>query len=231
MRVLIIEDDAANAAIIKRYLEEEQYRVDIAHDGRTGLRLGLENSYEAIVLDLMLPGMDGWTVCESLRSSRVSTPILILTARGAVEDKLRGFELGSDDYLPKPFELAELLARLRALQRRDKVHKGRRIRIAHLDIDTGLRLVRCAGMEVFLAPQEYALLELLALNEGRVLSRDEIMARVWRNEDSYSNSVDVHIGILRKKIDSHSDIKLLHTVRGMGYMLRGPERPGDAGAF
>ncbi len=223
MRLLLVEDDVPNAAIIRRCLEEENYTVDVAHDGRLGLRQALTEAYSVIVLDLMLPGMDGWKVCEELRQQRVSTPILILTARGEVRDRVRGLDAGADDYLPKPFHFSEFLARLRALQRRDKLHKGRHIRIAHLEIDTALRRVTCHGQEVALAAQEYALLELLARNEGRALSREAIMNSVWRNEDSYSNSVDVHIGILRKKIDCDSEVKLIHTVRRIGYMIRRPE--------
>jgi DNA-binding response OmpR family regulator len=223
MRLLLVEDDAPNAAIIRRCLEEESYTVDVAYDGRTGLRLALTETYAVIVLDLMLPGMDGWRVCEELRQQRVNTPILILTARGEVRDRVRGLDAGADDYLPKPFDFAELLARLRALHRRDKLHKGRHIRIGHLEIDTALRRVLRHGQEVTLAAQEYDLLELLARNEGRALSRDAIMSCVWKNEDSYSNSVDVHIGILRKKIDGADDVKLIHTVRRVGYMIRRPE--------
>lgn len=222
MRLLLVEDDVPNAAIIKRCLEEEHYSVDIARDGVSGLRMALASEYAVILLDLMLPGMDGWKICEALRAERIATPLLILTARGAVEDRVRGLEIGADDYLPKPFDFAELLARIRALQRRDKVHKGRILRIAHLEIDTGPRRVACAGQEVFLAPQEYALLEALARNEGRTLSRDVILNTVWKNEDSYSNSVDVHINILRKKIDAGQPVKLIHTVRRVGYMLKRP---------
>jgi DNA-binding response OmpR family regulator len=229
MKLLLIEDDIPNAAIIKRCLEEESYRVDVARDGLSGLRLAQESSYGVIILDLMLPGLDGWSVCEQLRQERILTPVLILTARGAIPDRVRGLEIGADDYLPKPFDFTELLARIRALERRDKVHKGRHIKIAHLEIDTGERRVTCDGSEVQLARQEYDLLEALALNEGRVLTRDAILSRIWRNEDSYSNSVDVHIGILRKKIDANRPVKLIQTVRGIGYVIRRPE-PVENGA-
>ncbi len=228
MRLLLVEDDLPNASIIKRCLEEERYVVDVARDGTQGLKMALTGCYGVIVLDLMLPGLDGWAICERLRQNRNSTPVLILTARDAVQDRVRGLDLGADDYLAKPFDLKELLARIRALQRRDKIHKGRTIRIAHLEIDTGLRRVLCAGREVSLATQEYALLELLARNEGRILDRDTIVQHVWRNEDSFSNVVDVHIGRLRKKIDAQSPAKLIHTVRGLGYMLKRPETEEEA---
>jgi two-component system copper resistance phosphate regulon response regulator CusR len=227
MRLLLIEDDVPNAAIIRRCLEEEGYSVDIARDGVSGLKMALTDAYAVIVLDLMLPGLDGWSVCEKLRRQRIGTPVLMLTARGDVRDRVRGLDTGADDYLAKPFDFSELLARLRALRRRDKIHKGRHICIAHLEIDTAARRVTCAGREVALAAQEYALLELLARNEGRALSRDVIMSSVWKNEDSYSNSVDVHIGILRKKIDTPNQAPLIHTVRRVGYMIKRPEAEGD----
>lgn len=228
MRLLLIEDDAPNAAIIKRCLEEEGYTVDVAREGISGLRMALTGNYVVIILDLMLPGMDGWKLCEELRARRIATPLLILTARGDVQDRVRGLELGADDYLPKPFDFTELLARIRALHRRDKVGKGRVLRIAYLEIDTGTRRVTCAGREVFLAPQEYALLEALARNEGRILSREVIFNTVWKNEDSYSNSVDVHIGFLRKKIEAGQTVKLIHTIRRVGYMLKRPDDPAEA---
>lgn len=223
MRLLLIEDEAPNAAIIQRGLEEEGFRVETARDGRTGLKLALSHDYAAIILDLMLPGMDGREVCESLRARRNPVPILMLTARGAVEDRVRGLEAGADDYLPKPFDFSELLARVRALVRRDKLHKGRVLHIDRLEIDTGTRRVTCDGQEVRLTPQEYALLEALARHEGRTLTRDYILTHVWNNEDSYSNSVDVHIGILRKKIDAGHAVKLIHTVHRLGYRMERPD--------
>jgi two-component system copper resistance phosphate regulon response regulator CusR len=223
MQLLLIEDEKPIATVIQRGLEEEHYRVDVAHEGKQGLTLALETGYALIILDLMLPGMDGWQICEALRERRILTPILMLTARDGVQDRVRGLEMGADDYLTKPFDFAELLARVRALLRRDKLHKGRVLRIAHLEIDTGARQVRCAGKEVVLTRREYSLLEALVLNEGRVLSRDVIQKRVWSNEESYSNIVDVHIGLLRKKIDSASACKLIHTVHGIGYMLKRPD--------
>jgi DNA-binding response OmpR family regulator len=223
MRILLIEDDAPIATVIRRGLEEARFSVDTAHDGNSGLQKALIEPYALIILDLMLPGRDGWSICETLRGRRMTTPILMLTARDAVDDRVRGLELGADDYLPKPFAFPELLARVRALVRRDRVHKGRVIRVADLEIDTSGAVVRRAGQEVTLTRREYTLLEALAANEGRVLTRETILDRVWEDAESYSNTVDVHIGTLRKKIDAGHAQKLIHTVHGTGYMLRRPE--------
>ncbi len=226
MRLLLIEDEKPIAAVIKQGLEEARYLVEVAYDGRRGLEMAQEMSFALIILDLMLPGIDGWKVCETLRAQRNLTPILMLTARDGIHDRVRGLEMGADDYLPKPFDFAELLARVRALLRRDKLHKGRVLHIGPLEIDTDAHQVHYAGQEVTLTPREYSLLEALALNEGRVLSRDVIQNRIWSNEESYSNIVDVHIGLLRKKIDTGQTGKLIHTVHGVGYMLKRPEAEG-----
>lgn len=225
MRLLVIEDDAGIAGLVRRGLEQAQFVVDVAADGVAGLQMATAGPYAVIILDLMLPRMDGWRVCEELRERRIRTPVLMLTARGALDDKVRGFELGADDYLPKPFEFPELLARVRALARRDKVNKARVIRVADMEIDTSQRRVTRNGVEVGLSRREYDLLEALAAHEGRVLTRDIIMERVWLDDDSCSNVVDVYIGLLRKKVDAGHSVKLIHTVRGVGYSLRasGPE--------
>jgi DNA-binding response OmpR family regulator len=223
MRILVVEDEAPIAAVVKRGLEEARFDVDVAADGAHGLELALQGGYGLILLDLMLPKRDGWSICQELRSRRDTTPILMLTARDAVEDRVRGLECGADDYLPKPFAFPELLARVRALLRRDRVHKAAVIQIGDLEIDTGAARVRRGGHEVTLTRREYTLLEALASNEGRVLTRDVILERVWMEEESYSNTVDVHIGLLRKKIDAGHAVKLIHTVHGMGYTLRRPE--------
>lgn len=227
MRLLLIEDDSAIASIVRRSLESARYEVDWAADGEQGLRLAQEREYGLILLDLMLPKMDGWTVCERLRSRRNSVPILMLTARDAVPDRVRGLESGADDYLPKPFDFTELLARVKALLRRDRLHKGRTIRIADLEIDTTAGTVKRAGTELHLTRREFSLLEALAANEGRVLTREVIMDRVWMDEESYSNTVDVHIGLLRKKVDAGQAVKLIHTVHGVGYTLRAPNGEGE----
>lgn len=223
MRILLIEDDPLIASAIRRGLEAARFSVEVASDGNTGFRKAVEQEYAVIVLDLMLPGRDGWSICEELRARRITTPILMLTARDAVGDRVRGLEMGADDYLPKPFDFSELLARVRALLRREKIHKGRVIRIADLEIDTGSATVRRAGQEVSLTRREYSLLEALAANEGRVLTRETIQERVWMDAESYSNTVDVHIGSLRRKIDAGHAVRLIHTVHGAGYMLRARE--------
>jgi len=223
VRILLIEDDAPIAAVIKRGLEEARFSVSIARSGTAGLELALVEPYDLIILDLMLPGRDGWSVCETLRRRRVTTPILMVTARDAVDDRVRGLEIGADDYLSKPFEFKELLARVRALLRRERVHKARLIRIADLEVDVGSSVVRRAGREILLTRREFTLLEALAVNEGRVLTRDAILERVWDDPESYSNTVDVHIAGLRRKIDAGHPVKLIHTVHGTGYTLRAPE--------
>jgi DNA-binding response OmpR family regulator len=220
MRILLIEDDAAIARAVRRGLEQAQFDVDTAEDGARGLEMALAGKYVAVILDLMLPKMDGFRVCEELRVRRLQVPVLMLTARGAMEDKVQGLETGADDYLSKPFDFPELLARVRALVRRDRVHKTRVIRIDDLEIDTAQRRVARGGAEIGLSRREYDLLEALASREGQVLTREVIQERVWMDDDSYSNTVDVYIGLLRKKIDADHAEKLIHTVRGVGYALR-----------
>lgn len=223
MRILLVEDDETIAELIQAGLEEARFRVEHAADGEKGLQMALAGDYSLIILDLMLPRRDGWSVCEALRAKRMTVPILMLTARDSVQDRVKGLETGADDYLPKPFDFAELIARVRALLRRERVHKSRMIRIADLEIDTSAGQVRRAGAEVHLTPREYQLLEALASNEGRPVSRAEILDRVWMDDESYSNTVDVHITFLRRKIDAQHPVKLIHTVHGIGYMLKGPE--------
>ncbi len=227
MRVLVVEDEPGMAQVIRWGLEGANYVVDVASDGAQGLKMALESPYAIIILDLMLPRMNGWQVCEELRSRRMHVPILMLTARGAVDDRIRGLDAGADDYLPKPFDFNELLARLRALLRRDKVHRARVIRVADLEIDTGSHRVTRAGKEIGLSSREYDLLEALAGREGQVLTREVILERIWNSDEAYSNTVDVRIGLLRKKIDAGHPVRLIHTVRGVGYTLRRPTEEDD----
>jgi DNA-binding response OmpR family regulator len=228
MKVLVVEDDTGIGAMVRRGLEGANFQVEWAIDGTTGLRLAGETAYSVIILDVMLPKLDGWRVCEELRAQRNRTPILMLTARDAVEDRVRGLEIGADDYLAKPFDFTELLARVRALLRRDKIHRTRMIRIGDLEIDTAQRRVCRAGQVIGLSHREYELLESLAANEGRVLTREAIQERVWMTENAVSNTVDVYIRMLRKKIDAGHTVKLIHTVHGVGYTLRLPDAEAES---
>ena len=226
MRILLIEDEISIANVIRRGLEQAHYRVEVANNGSIGLELARTGEYSLLVLDLMLPGADGWQICDALRLAGNRTPILMLTARGSVQDRVKGLEMGADDYLPKPFEFTELLARVRALLRRDRIHRARVIHIADLQIDTAQRRVTRAGEIISLSQREYTLLEALASYEGQILSREAIQERIWMDEETYSNTVDVYIGLLRKKIDADHSMKLIHTVRGVGYSLHRPESEG-----
>jgi len=224
MKILLIEDEVPIAAVIKKGLERSRFTVDVAHDGETGLQMALEHTYSLIILDLMLPKRDGWSICQTLRAKRDATPILMLTARDAVPDRVRGLEMGADDYLPKPFDFQELLARVRAQVRRDSVHRAGVMQIRDVEIDTAARRVTRDGVEIALTPREYTLLEALAANEGRVLTRERVLERVWMDEgNTGSNTVDVYINLLRRKIDAGADHKIIQTVHGVGYVLRRPE--------
>jgi DNA-binding response OmpR family regulator len=223
MKILLIEDNEMIAELVKTGLEEARFTVELAQDGETGLRKAIDGSYALIILDLMLPQRDGWSVCTALRARPDPVPILMLTARDAVEDRVRGLDAGADDYLPKPFDFEELLARVRALLRWEKLHRTRVVRIGDLEIDTSATRVRRAGREIHLTPREFSLLAGLAANEGRVLTREMIQERIWMDDDSYENTVNVHITALRRKIDAPFETKLIQTVYGLGYTLRAPE--------
>lgn len=222
MRILVIEDDVPIADVVRRGLQCAGYSVEWASDGAKGLDLAIENRFAAIILDLMLPKVDGFQVCEHLRKAQIATPILMLTARDSVPDRVQGLESGADDYLVKPFEFPELLARIRALLRRDKVNRGRKVQIGYLVLDVDKRSVTIDGEEVVLKPREYALVEALVLNEGRVLSRVLIQERIWGNEESFSNVVDVHVKRVREKVERPNLPRLIHTVHGIGYTIKSP---------
>ncbi|CAB3802924.1 heavy metal response regulator transcription factor [Paraburkholderia fynbosensis] len=219
MRILVIEDEPKTAAYLKKGLEESGYAVDVANDGPQGLILAQEEEYDVIVLDVMLPGMDGWTVVKTLRNTR-STPVLFLTARDDIDDRVRGLELGADDYLVKPFAFVELLARVRTLARRGPPRESELIKVGDLEMDVYRRRVKRGGTRIDLTPREFSLLQLLARRQGEVLSRTQIASYVWdMNFDSDTNVVEVAIRRLRTKIDDNFPIKLIHTVRGVGYVL------------
>ena len=221
MRILLIEDEVKLSSFIKRGLVAERYAIDIAHDGRSGLELADTYQYDLVVLDLMLPEMDGSEVLRRIRRRNPSVPVLILSARGSVEDKVQHMETGADDYLTKPFAFAELLVRIKALMRRGPVNRASTIRINNLELDRLSQQVKRAGQRIDLTSKEYALLEYLMSNAGRVLSRNMIIEHVWdQSFDGITNIVDVYIRHLRNKVDDGYDPKLLQTVRGVGYTIR-----------
>jgi two-component system, OmpR family, copper resistance phosphate regulon response regulator CusR len=223
MRILIIEDEEKTSADLKKGLEESGYLVDIAHDGAEGLILAQEESHDVIVLDVMLPTMDGWAVLKALRATK-ATPVLFLTARDDVSDRVRGLELGGDDYLVKPFAFVELLARVRTLARRGPPRESELITVGDLEIDVNRRKVRRDGKRIDLTPREFALLQLLARKQGEVLSRTQIASYVWdMNFDSDTNVVEVAIRRLRAKVDDDFAVKLIQTVRGVGYVIDSKE--------
>jgi heavy metal response regulator len=222
MRILVVEDEKALANIIKKGLEEEGYAVDVAYNGEDGLFMAENESSDLIILDIMLPIIDGMTILRRIRKAGVRTPVLMLTARDAVTDKVSGLDSGADDYLTKPFHFEELLARIRVLLRRDSEAKTSVIQIGDLHIDMASHEVKMAGKQVLLSAREYALLELLAVNRNKVLSRTYISEHIYDYEfDLDSNVIDVFVNRIRNKIDKGYETKLIHTVRGAGYMLKG----------
>jgi len=223
MKILIVEDDPEISAFVREGLDEAGYFTTVCRDGERALRLASNGSFSLVLLDIMLPSMDGLTVCRKLREASVNTPVLMLTARDAVPERVGGLEAGADDYLVKPFDFDELLARVRALLRREHTRKQSQVQVDDLVVDTASRTVHRAGKEIPLTGREYALLEALATHAGQILSRQAIMERVWLDDQSVSNTVDVFIKNLRKKIDDGAVKKLIHTVYGMGYVLRTEE--------
>lgn len=220
MKVLIIEDEEKTAAFLSKGLEENGFVVDVARRGDDGLHMARATSYDAVILDVMLPGLDGWGVVAAVRQENRQTPVLFLTAKDAVDDRVKGLELGADDYLVKPFAFSELLARVRTLLRRSPSRQPDTITVADIEIDVVRHRASRAGQRLDLTPKEFALLSFLARRTGEVLSRTLISEQVWDvNFDSDTNVVDVHVRRLRAKVDDPFDTKLIHTVRGVGYVL------------
>ncbi len=220
MRVLIVEDEVKMARALRRGLEQEGYAVDTAGDGEEGVFQGTENPYDVIVLDVMLPGLDGFEVCRRLREAGRWTPVLMLTARDGVADRIAGLDVGADDYLVKPFSFGELLARLRALLRRSPVERPSVLVVGDVVLDPATRTVTRAGQPVELSVREFGLLEFLMRRAGEVVSRSSILEHCWDvNYDGFSNVVDVYVRYLRKKLEQPFGRPLIRTVRGVGYAL------------
>ena len=223
MRLLVIEDEQKVANFIKQGLEEEGYAVDHAADGASGLQMALEGLHDVIVLDVMLPKLDGLSVLQQLRQETITTPVLLLTVRATIEDKVLGLDAGADDYLTKPFAFEEFVARVRALLRRRAETAPPILQVADLALDPARRVVSRGDQKIDLTPREFTLLDYFMRNPGRVLSRTMIANRVWDYTfDSTTNVIDVYVNYLRKKIDTGHDTKLLHTVRGVGYVMKVP---------
>jgi DNA-binding response OmpR family regulator len=229
MRILVVEDEHKIAGAIRRGLEQESYAVDVAYDGDEGLSSALTDEYDVIVLDRMLPGLlDGADICKEVRAQGIRTPIIMLTAKDKVEDRVAGLNAGADDYLVKPFAFEELLARIRALLRRPQDVTGNVLTLADLSLDTQTYEVKRAGRKIQLSQREYALLEYLLRNQNRILSKTNIISHVWDYDaDILPNTLEVYIGYLRAKIDRpFSRPELIHTIRGFGYKL-GVEEAGE----
>jgi DNA-binding response OmpR family regulator len=223
VRILLVDDEVKFSSVLRAGLEEHGYAVDLAHDGQDGYHLARLEPYDLVILDVMLPSLDGFQVCRRLRGERRNVPILMLTARDAVDDRVAGLDCGADDYLVKPFAFRELLARTRALLRRDTSSRDPVLRLADLELDTVSHSVRRAGAPVELTSKEYAILEYFVRNPNRVLTRTQIAQHVWDYDFiAMSNVVDVYVGYLRRKLCDDREPRLLRTVRGTGYQLRQP---------
>ena len=223
MQILLVEDDVKLARSIERGLSDESFAVEVVAAGEQALDRMRTTTYDLVILDIVLPGVDGFGVCTQLRTSGVDTPILMLSARGIVEDRVRGLELGADDYLPKPFSFAELSARVRALLRRQKGAALSPLAVGDLTLDPVSRIVRRAGERIDLTAKEFALLEYLMRNTGHVLTRSMIAEHVWNfTWDRLTNVIDVYVNHLRRKIEAPGQPRLIHAVRGVGYVLREP---------
>ena len=221
MRLLVVEDEKKVASFIRRGLEEEGYAVDLVSDGKTGLIVGLDGIHDLIILDINLPKMDGLSILQELRNKKVKTPVLLLTVRAAIEDKVIGLDTGADDYLTKPFAFQELLARVRALLRRRAEADSPLLQVADLTLDPATRFVSRGDQKIELTAKEFALLSYFMRNPGRVLTRTMIAEHVWDYDfDPMTNVIDVYVNYLRKKIEAGGEAKLIHTVRGVGYVMK-----------
>lgn len=226
MKILLVEDEPKVASFIKQGLEEQSYNVTLAYDGFFGHTLATENEYDVIVLDLMIPYMNGLEVCKKLREEGIKTPILMLTALGTTDDKVTGLESGADDYMVKPFEFKEFVARLRALSKRftDSMQQPKLLKVADLEMNLDEKSVKRSGKSIDLTAKEFSLLEFLLRNKNKVVSRAEISEKVWDiHFDTGTNVIDVYVNFLRKKIDKEFDKKLIQTMVGMGYVIKSDE--------
>ena len=221
MRILLVEDEKKVASFVKKGLEEEYHSVDVAFDGKNGLHLALTGEHDLIILDVMLPHKDGFSILKEIRSEKISTPVLFLTAKDTVSDKVQGLDIGADDYLPKPFAFEELLARVRALLRRHSSQKDLILKVFDLSLDTQTHTVTRNNLEIKLTPREYSILEYLMRNKNRVISRTVLSEHVYDYHfDSNTNVLDVYINKLRNKIDKNSDSPVIQTIRGVGYIIK-----------
>lgn len=221
MKILVVEDEKKVASFLKKGLEQEYYTVDVAHDGKAGLDLSLREEYDLIILDIMLPLLDGITLLKEIRKGKIETPVMMLTAKDTVEDKVEGLDSGADDYLPKPFALEELLARVRALIRRKEKEKSLILSAEDLTLDTQTHKVKRGDKEIILTPKEFSILEYLLRNKNHVVSRMKLTEHVYEYQfDPNTNVIDVYINKLRNKIDKDSDQRILYTIRGIGYMIK-----------
>lgn len=221
MKILLVEDEDRLASFIRKGISAEGYEVEVAYDGLMGLSLFRKNNYDIILLDVNLPHINGFELCQLIRADNESVPVLMLTALDSLADKADGFNAGADDYLAKPFEFQELLLRLRALTRRSGTKPKQVLRLADLELNLDTKTVTRAGQRIDLTTREYSLMEYLMLNKGKIISRVDISERVWSLDfDSSTNVIDVYVSYLRKKIDKGFSTKLLHTIVGMGYVLR-----------
>ncbi|WMW81686.1 heavy metal response regulator transcription factor [Undibacterium cyanobacteriorum] len=226
MKILIVEDEIKTGDYLKQGLSESGFVADLCRDGNSGLHLALGEQYDLIILDVMLPGLNGWQVLQSLRTKDLQMPVLFLTAKDQVEDRVKGLELGADDYLVKPFAFSELLARVRSLLRRGKQMEASSLRVADLELDLLKHRVTRQGQRIDLTAKEFSLLELFMRRQGEVLSRSLIASQIWdMNFDSDTNVIEVAVRRLRAKVDDHFEPKLIHTLRGVGYVLE--QKPGD----